>query len=234
MKGYLLGLGLMCLASTQALAIDSDFQILADQSVMIVVGNGEIQAMPDLAYVMANVTTSAKTAREAQSLNASATKRLVDSMVAKFSMDKVKDISTSSYNVAPEYKETSNGNRILVGYSVKHALSIKVNNLSLVGAVIDHAGENGGLVNYIQFGLSNAKALEREALKAAMTDATQRAQTIAAANGRTIGRLVKVSEVSYHYEAPGRDIGEEDSGDGTEIYPDLVTISASLTVEYEF
>jgi hypothetical protein len=236
MRNLFLGLSMLFMGALPAVAADAPVRISNDGAALIVVGTGKLEVMPDMGFVNMNVTTRAKTAKEAQAANATTTNRLVNGLVAKFNLDKAKDIRTTGYSVNPEYKDTPNGGHQLIGYAAKHSLAVRVMDLDLMGAVIDFAGTLNATTDYVQFALKNQTAAEHEALKLAMADAQGRAQAIAEANGRTVGRLVKVSEASYEVQSPRQsmDDRQEESGGGTEIHPDLITITATLTVEYEF
>lgn len=110
-----------------------------------------------------------------------------------------RDVSTSYLNLNPryDYENRQNGQPKLVGYRASNQVSITTRNLDNVGPLIDAlitAGVNN--INSIQFSVSNADSAEDIARDQAIAKARRKAQSMAAAAGVELGRLVSLSEGS--------------------------------------
>ena len=163
----------------------------AEREYDIVRANGSVtrEVAPDTAFVNVGVTTQGKTAEEARNANA----EIVNNVIASLENTGIckEDIKTVGYSLRPEYSEASKGKHIITGYSMSYSLSVKVQDLKKVGAVIDQMFADGANVfNGVTFTVSNRKDLEREMLALALKNAEEKAGIVANAGGRTLGKMV--------------------------------------------
>lgn len=163
----------------------------AEREYDVVRVNGSVtrEVAPDTAFVNVGVNTQGKTAEEARNTNAEVINSVISSLenigIAK------DDIKTVGYSLRPEYSEASKGKHIITGYNMNYSLSVKVQDLQKVGAVIDQMFADGANVfNGVTFTVSNRKDLEREMLALALKNAEEKAGIVAAAGGRTLGKMV--------------------------------------------
>lgn len=169
-------------------------------------GEGEATAVPDTATVDLGVTTQAATVADAQSkANQTANKIIAD--IKKLGVAD-KDIKTTNYSVNPNYGQDTGaqpmlfpirGGQNIVSYTVTQNLEIKVKPIDLSNKVIDAATADGAnLVGGVNFTFSDdlQKSLEQQATQQAVTNAKQKAQSIATATGINLGKIVNVVENS--------------------------------------
>lgn len=165
--------------------------------VIHVSASSSVDTVPDEATVSAGVQTDGKTAQEAMMRN-SELMRSVFRALAQAGVPE-RDVSTSYLNLNPryDYENRQNGQPKLVGYRASNQVSITTRNLDNVGPLIDAlitAGVNN--INNIQFSVSNADSAEDIARDQAIAKARRKAQSMAAAAGVELGRLVSLSEGS--------------------------------------
>jgi uncharacterized protein len=87
------------------------------------------------------------------------------------------------------------GSSTLTGYIASNSVIAKVRNIERAGTVID-AAVNAGSTNVWgpSWFRSDRQRLERNALRAAVSDARAKAQAIAASSGTSVGRVLSVIE----------------------------------------
>ena len=105
--------------------------------IISVSGEGIVEAQPDRATISVGVVTRAKNPSEVQAANAKAAASVINSIVA-LGVER-KNISTGNYNFNPIYRHTDNGKRILDGYEASNSVTVIVDDLNLVGKIIDAA-----------------------------------------------------------------------------------------------
>jgi uncharacterized protein len=143
-----------------------------------VMGNGEVTATPDIAYLFLGVVTDKTTTSEAQNAN-SITMNNVIAAIKKAGI-KDEDIKTTDYSIYPKYNydETTKVNT-LVGYTVSNTLNVTVKDISKVGQIIDTAVANGANdCNSISFGVSDYEKYYNMALVNALSNAQGKAKAI--------------------------------------------------------
>ena len=174
-------------------------QDAADRNTVSVSATGTIEVMPDIAYVTAGVVTQNEDAVQAQSDNSDAMNSLFDALKAAGLTED--DIDTTGYSVNPMYNYDSNtGKSEIYAYQVNNTIRITVRELTRAGEILTIAAENGANTNYsISFALEDKDAYYNDALTKAMEEAKGKADTLAAAGGFTIIRVLTVSEGGYSY-----------------------------------
>jgi uncharacterized protein YggE len=156
---------------------------------------------------------------------------------------KADDLSNNSYSVAPEFEYQREGTRKQIGFLAVNGIRAEVTPIEKVGAVID-AGLNGGAtqVSSTQFLGDKMDDSKKQAMKAAVEAARTEAETMAAAAGGRVGKLMMLSsggvvmggvamaravELSSVASAGG-------IAPGTSIRPDELTVTAMVTARWEF
>ena len=206
--------------------------------IISVSGEGKVEAQPDRATISVGVVTRAKNPSEVQNSNAHAAQAVINSIVA-LGIER-KKISTGNYNFNPVYRHTDNGKRILDGYEASNSVTIIVDDLNLVGRIIDAALNHGAnRVDNLNFGLRNKTAYQDEALRLAILDAKRKAEIAASALGKSIVSVRNVSINHSSIETPrnykmARSQAMEDAVEfETPIESGTLTCSASVHVEFE-
>ncbi|MFN7978095.1 MAG: SIMPL domain-containing protein [Vicinamibacterales bacterium] len=155
-------------------------------------GDGEVRAVPDMAILVIGAEQLAKTPKEAQAAVAAAMtavqQRLTGAGVPKDA------IRTTAYDVQAQF-DYGNGRQTLRGYMARHAIDVRVDDVSRVGALLEVAIAAGGTsVQGVRFDLKQREALEREALTKAVANARARAEAMAAGAGTAIAAVVRIEE----------------------------------------
>jgi hypothetical protein len=185
----ILSIFLLSLTISQALDIKEK---LKPQKTITFSGQGKVIGIPDVAEITFSVTTGKETTKEAITEN---TQKM--NGVVKFIKDSgvdEKDIKTQSYSLSPRY-DWIEGKRVFRGYELISTLAVKIRNLEKISEIIDGAILRGAnQVGDIQFVIDNPEKLKQEAMKEAIKNAKERAQSIATISGLKIGKIVNFSE----------------------------------------
>ena len=162
------------------------------QPVIVTSGEGVVKKAPDRAFVTIAAESRARTAAEAQRLNTDAMAAVLDKI--KAAGIPAEAIQTTGYNLQPEF-DYANGRQTLREYLARNQVQVRVDTLSKTGDVIAAAVATGATnVSNIQFDLKDRDAIEREALRAAVSDARRRAEAAAAGAGVQLGGIVRIDE----------------------------------------
>ncbi|WP_341876966.1 SIMPL domain-containing protein [Defluviitalea saccharophila] len=148
----------------------------ANHGELRVLGEGFIQAEPDIALVSLGVQTRGMELRQVQQENAEISSKIIAALNGiGVSSD---DIQTQSYNIFPQY-EYINGQQKFNGYVVEHILRVTIKDINLVGEIVDLAVESGAnVINNVTFAIANPSQYYQQALLKAIDDATAKAMFI--------------------------------------------------------
>jgi len=179
-----------------AFAASAGAQDNGGQSAQIpsIVTSGEaiVRRAPDVAFVSIAVETRARTPRETQQLNADAMSS-VQQRVAKANVPR-EAVRTTGYSIQQEF-DFANGRRTPRGYVARNGVEVRLDSVDRVGELLDAMVDAGATtVTGIRFDLKDRAAAEREALRLAVVDARARADAIAAGAGRTIDRVLRITD----------------------------------------
>lgn len=164
---------------------------------MVISGEGEATATPDLGIMTLGVMREATTAREALDANNKAMAEVI-AAVKKLSVAD-RDLKTARVQIYPRYdypkKRDGTQKTKLVAYQARNSLTVRVRDLSKAGELLDKSvtlgvNEGGG----IAFVNDDASAIMTEARRKAVADALEKAKTISEAAGVKLGRIVEISE----------------------------------------
>ena len=162
---------------------------------------GEVDVAPDMATITLGVQTEAATAQEAMRANA----QKMSQVMAALNRAGIqgRDIQTSNLNLNAQYDYPQNEPPRLRGYQASNQVTVKVRDLSRLGAAVDatvNAGANQS--HSISFGLNDPTAAENAARQAAVRNLQAKAQLYAQATGHRVGRLVTLSEGTSASQPP--------------------------------
>jgi uncharacterized protein YggE len=190
----------LCLLSTTAVAQPAQPTQNQGPAVVVTTGQGSVKRAPDRAWVSIAAESRAKTAAEAQKLNADAMSAVLQKLKGtKLASDAIK---TVAYDLQPEF-EFHEGRRILRGYTARNAIEVRVDDMDRVGQVMEVAvGAGATHVSGVRFDLKDRGAAEREALSLAVADARARAEAAAKAAGTSVDRIVRIEEHRDFVEPP--------------------------------
>lgn len=143
-----------------------------------VTGEGSIFVQPNRAKIVLGVETDGLQLEEAQEENSKKISQIIRGLTTMGILEE--NIQTTNFSIFPMY-DFVDGRQIFRGYRIEHLLQITVQNTDQVGLVVDTAVQNGAnRVSNISFHLSNPREAYHQALKMAVEDAIQKANTIAA------------------------------------------------------
>ena len=163
-------------------------------------GHGDVRLAPDRALVSVGVQSTAETAQAALAANAETMNRIFASLRAAGIADKF--IQTSNFTVQPRYDYSDNSQPKLLGYDVINMVSVTVDDLARVGALLDavvSAGSNQ--INGITFLVSKPEQAIDEARRLAVKDAVRKAGVYSNAASFILGNILSVNE-SGNYTPP--------------------------------
>ena len=158
-----------------------------------VVGEGIVLAQPDVARITLGVDIVDQSLANAQSQAA----QRMDAVVQKLKADGIddKDIRTVSYNVTPQYDQSSGQAPVLRGYDVQNMVQVRTTNVSGLGSLLDDVvGSGATRIFGINFEASDMESLKNQARDQAMANATAKAQQLARDANISLGRPVVVEE----------------------------------------
>jgi len=167
----------------------------SDLKTISLTGSGSASAKANIAKVMLGVQTEDSSASDAIEENAETMTAIINALKdLGFTEDEIK---TTSYTVYPNYNWEI---RAVVGYTVTNMLQVEIENLDLIGPVIDAAGAAGAnRVDGVSFQLSDEimEEMKTNAYIAALNDAQQKADVIATTLDLEITGVKSVTESSY-------------------------------------
>jgi uncharacterized protein len=153
-------------------------------------GEATIHAKPDRAEVTIGVTGRAPSAQAASAQNAAESSRVL--MAIKQILGKGGEVKTSGYSLSPQYDYSDRHAPHLNGYEASNTVSVTVDDLSLLGKVIDSATATGATnVNGISFTLRDPSPVRAQALAEAATHARANAEALAKALGVTVLNILE-------------------------------------------
>ena len=191
---------------------------------------------PDRATVSIAVQTKAATAAAAAADN-SRKQAAVLSALRALGMTNAQ-LSTTGYNVNPDYRYDPNQPPSITGYTVTNTVLADVHDLIQVGKVLDAALAHGSnLISSLDFYAANTDAARQKALTDAVAKAHADAQVAATAAGGTLGDLIHL-EVGGASAPPPRPMFMAKAVSGstpeTQINPGAQTITVSVSGSWRF
>lgn len=160
-----------------------------------VTGEGSASAVPDMAVVTLGITSQDPEAGvamgQASEVAGAILARLEGLGIA------ARDRQTSDLSLSPVWTNYDSGNeRKITGYEASNQLTIRVRDLSGLGNVLGAVLEDGAnRLSGLSFGLQEPGPVMAEARRDAVSDAMERARTMAEAAGVTLGPVMSISEV---------------------------------------
>ncbi|MGG6314391.1 SIMPL domain-containing protein [Paenibacillus macerans] len=223
-------------------AINAPAPVYADgdmqKNVVTVVGSGELSVKPDVAYLSVGVVTEAKTAKEAQSANATKVAALTKVLKETWGIAD-KDIQTGQFYVQPNYTYNDKDGQQIKGYSAQHTLEVTYRDLTKVGQLLDAASSAGAnRIDNIRFSTENPDQYQEQVIQKAMDDANKKAAAISKAAGRQLGIVLSISQASagtpvFTQNYKMMEMAAADSAVSTPVQPGEIDLQTTLTVMYE-
>ena len=210
---------------------------LAEGTKLTVSGSGTVLVESDLAVVTVGVREASTDVLVAQSTvneKIAAIKQALLDAGAKES-----EINTDSINIYANY-DYSDNTEVIVGYTANNTLSVRTTDIDNVGALIDAAFAAGAnTLDNVQFTVQDDSEAREQALTKAVEDARRKAEVLAAAAGLQIASIESIAESGvYTYDSMRNyammdEAATESGGAGTLVQAALVSVDASVSMEFE-
>ena len=201
---------------------------VAEQTITVN-GSGETLVTADTAVVSVGVSVRKKDALEAQS----AANEVIASIRAALAGAGLKeeDISTGYINLYAVYDYSKDVEEI-VAYSANSSLAIKVTDMGRVGEVIDMAfGAGANTLDGVSFSVTDDTEARKEALKAAVEDAKEKAAILAEAAGLGEIEILKIEEGSvFSYDSGVNNFSRKTYGEEAAMDSPTVVKAAKICV----
>lgn len=160
---------------------------------VVVSGDAVVQVQPDTAILFIAVVTQNRNALTAQAENAAQSDAVIRALKAAAGTGA--EIKTSGYSLTPQRVYKEGQPPTITGYEARNTVTVTLNDLTRVGAVIDAASQAGANnVDSVSFTLRKDRPARNEALTEATRTAIAKAQVIAQALGGRVTRIVEVQE----------------------------------------
>ncbi len=188
--------GLVALAMIIATAFAVPMSAQEQPRQIVVTGEGEVAASPDMATITLGVTNEARDAEEAMAATSATVAQVLDRLTSAGIAQK--DIQTQRLSLNPvwsgrgiseTYKPT------ITGFTASNMVMVRVRELDTLGTTLDAviaAGAND--FNDLQFDVQEPRPLQDMARQAAVKDALAKAQLLADAAGVTLGPIISITE----------------------------------------
>ncbi len=204
-----------------------------------VTGTGETQVSADTAVISLGVSARDRDVLKAQQKVNEAIAGIREALIAKGVPEE--NINTDYMNIYAIY-DYEGEMETVKAYSASTTLAVKVTNMDDTGMLIDEAFAAGAnTLNGISFSASDTEAAKAESLKAAVAEATAKAEVLAEAAGMKITGIQVISEggvYSYNnsvgnFSAKAMDRGGmEEATYGTVVQAAKLIVSATVSVTF--
>lgn len=160
--------------------------------VVVVRGEGEVRAQPDVAFISIATEHRGGTAKEAQSQGATAMtavqQRLAGAGLAKDA------VRTLSYDLQPQF-DYANGKQVPRGFLARNVIEGRADDVARVGELLEIAiTTDSTSVQDVRFNVKTRQQLERQAITRAVADARARAAAAAEGAGAAVVAVVRIEE----------------------------------------
>jgi uncharacterized protein YggE len=205
--------------------------------VLVVNGNAQVLAAPDQATVRLGIVRQSPNAQAAQEQANTVAQEILNA-IRRVGVP-AQQIQTSRLILSPVYAprtpESRDAPRI-VAYNATNSVSVRLEDLSLVGAVID-AGLKAGAnqLDGVQFGLKNDLPSREQALKEAVQEARSKAQVMAEALRVNLAEVLEATEggVSiFPQSEQGGFAARLAAAPETPVAPGQIQVQANVTIRY--
>ena len=205
--------------------------------VLVVSGSGQVLATPDEANVRLGIVRQAATAQAAQDQVNTIAQEILNA-IGKLGVPS-NQIQSARIQLSPVYAPRSPESRDaprIVAYNATNVVAVRVNNLSMIGAVID-AGLKAGAnqLEGVQFGLRNDLPAREEALKQAVQEARSKAQVMADALRVNLAEVLEASESGVSVVPLAETVAAPRLAAfaaETPVSPGQIQVQASVTIRY--
>ncbi len=205
----------------------------AEQGKITVTGHAEATVAPDIAFVTTGVVTTGADVESARGENDRTMRRIIDALAAQ-GIDRSK-IVTSQFSLQPLYKSDARdgGPGVVVGYRLQNNVTVTVENLGKIGAVIDAAFQAGAnQFHGLRFAVRDDDRLRDELLRKAVQDGRRKAAVMAEALGVSLGQPLAVSEAGNFMPVQADAVRSLKVAAGTPVEAGALTVSVDVNMVF--
>lgn len=200
---------------------------------LVVTGTAQVLALPDEAIVRLGIIRQAAVAQSAQE-QANSVARDILAAITKAGVPQ-KDIQTARLILTPVYNQRGTNQKI-ASYTATNSVSIRLDNLAIIGDVID-AGLDAGAnqLEGVQFLLKNELPAREQALKDAVQEARGKAQAMAEALRVNLAEVMEATEGGVSVVPRLQSFalaGAAAPTAATPVSPGEIEIRANVTIRY--
>jgi uncharacterized protein YggE len=202
----------------------------ADEGIRVL-GTGRVTLTPDRATFTAGVNTLAPTAAQAVEENSRVMTAVVEALKKAGTSDA--ELRTSQISLYPEMAyEEGRGPRVS-GYRAMNNVTVTRSELDSLSKLLQVAVDAGAnQVSGVSFVVSDPKRGRDEGLQAALADAQAKAQVLAQAAGRSLGKVIAISEVGADTPQPLMERAMSAADKAVPVEPGTQELIFSVSVAY--
>jgi len=199
-------------------------------------GTGRAQVTPDRASFTVGVQTAGSSVSSAVQDNSARVAAIIAALKKLGAADR--DLQTSQLAIYPQQDRPDARPPRITGYQVSNSITVTRNDPAEVGKLLQAAVEAGAnSLSGIEFGVADPARGRDAALQAAFAEARAKADVLARAAGRTVGRALTITEgTSVQPPIPrrgpmmmeARGMGEVPVMSGSEEITSIVTVVFEL------
>lgn len=206
----------------------------AEQGQIVVTGQGQVEAVPDMAVITLGVRHQRENARDAVQ-EVAVTSGAILSALTGMGVE-ARDMQTSDLSLNPVWDHRSSGNAPKVtGFEASNRVTVRVRDLETLGDILGRVTDEGAnLFQGLRFSLQDPRPQLDEARHRAVQDGRARATLYAAAAGVTLGDLIEIREAGADGPRPMPMMREAMAADmAMPVAEGELSLSASVTMIYQ-
>lgn len=161
-----------------------------------VTGESTVTVAPDVAYLTVGVQTSARTAREASTTNATQVAAVIDAVTrAGIPSSAIRTVGLSLRPTYAARNQPDNRPPTIAGYEATNQVEVTIATVSQAGEIVDAAiGAGANLAGNLRFAVKDDASVVAQALQQAAADARVRADAIASGLGARVTGILSASD----------------------------------------
>lgn len=195
LAGFLLVAAVVLLVAGRPAGSQSGAAAKAPARVVTVTGEGEVKVKPDIFTVTFGVTAHTASAVDAEAVLAAPMKNIVAAVV-QAGADETRT-ETTPVVITPDTYQDFSGAVHIAGFGAKGTVTAVVTHLTKVQAVIDAAMAAGATSKEsAYYSVDSPESYKQAAIKAALTNAADRASAMVRAGGDRLGAIQSMEVVA--------------------------------------
>ena len=224
-------------SAAQTAAQSGTVQIMQTAPALNLSAYGEVKTAPDMATISFGVQTEAPTAAAAMRDNAARMTQVMQALRRAGVAER--DIQTSGLNLQAQYDYQENQPPKLRGYQASNRVTVRVMDLTKVGATVDAVVAAGvNQIDGVGFGLKDPTTAENEARTKAVQALQAKARLYAQALGVQLGGIRSLNEGGGYTPQPPMPMfamraQAMDSGGGTSVSGGELSVKIEVTGVYD-